>query len=270
VSERSERTLQVEVLAAERVAVLTLDDPGRRNALSAGLVAEMSAAFDRLEADDGVGAVVVTGAPPAFCSGADLGDLASAGAAELTSIYEGFLRVGRSPLPTVAAVNGAAVGAGINLALCCDVRVASTKARFDVRFLDLGIHPGGGHTWMMRNLVGPQAAAALVLFGEVLDGAAAERAGLVWRCVEPEELLPAAIALAAKAGSHPKALTAATKATLADMAGIDDHDAAVQRELGPQVWSVQQGWVADRLRPSSTTRSTPRAAPSAGRATPRG
>jgi enoyl-CoA hydratase len=237
----------VDVRAEDRVAVVTLDDPGRRNALSAGLVAEIAAAFDRLEADDAVGAVVVTGAPPAFCSGAALGDLASAGAAELTSIYEGFLRVGRSPLPTVAAVNGAAVGAGINLALCCDVRIASSRARFDVRFLDLGIHPGGGHTWMMRNLVGPEAAAALVLFGEVLDGAAAERAGLVWRCVEADELLPTAIALAAKAATFPKALTAATKATLADMAGIDDHATAVARELGTQVWSIQQGWVARRL-----------------------
>ena len=67
------------------------------------------------------------------------------------------IRSERSPLPTIAAVNGAAVGAGMNLALGCDVRLAGRSARFDTRFLDLGIHPGGGHTWMLRRLVGPQA-----------------------------------------------------------------------------------------------------------------
>jgi enoyl-CoA hydratase len=240
--------LRVEVREDERIAILTLDDPGRRNALSPELVEELVLAFDRFEGDDGIGAIVVTGSPPAFCAGADLGDLASAGAGELTAIYEGFLRVARSSLPTVAAVNGAAVGAGVNLALCCDLRVASTAARFDVRFLDLGIHPGGGSTWMLRDLLGPEAAAALVLFGEVLDGPAAERAGLVWRCVEPAELVATAAALAARAASHPKLLTAAVKATLADMAAIGDHDAAVARELATQVWSIRQGWIADRLR----------------------
>lgn len=232
----------------DRVTVVTLDDPKRRNALSAGLVAEIVETFDRLEADPGVGAVVVTGAAPAFCAGADLGDLASAGAEEFKAIYEGFLRVARSPLPTVAAVNGPAVGAGMNLALGCDIRVASTAARFDVRFLQLGIHPGGGHTWMLTNAVGPERARAMILFGDVLDGAAAERAGLVLRCVEPDELVPVAVALAATAAAAPRELTAAVKATLADMAALDDHAAAVERELTTQVWSVQQGWIAERLK----------------------
>src|SRR5690606_25054318 len=143
------------------------------------LVDEIVAAFDAIEGDDGVGAVVVTGAPPAFCAGAALGDLDGTQREGLRRIYEGFLRVARSPLPTIAAVNGAAVGAGMNLALACDVRVAGARARFDTRFLQLGIHPGGGHTWMLQRAVGLQAAAAMVLFGEVLDGAEAERIGLV-------------------------------------------------------------------------------------------
>lgn len=231
----------------DAVAVVTLDDPGRRNALSGPLVEEVLAAFDELEADEGVGAVVVTGAPPAFCAGADLGDLASAGEAEFRAIYEGFLRVARSPLPTVAAVNGPAVGAGMNLALSCDVRLAATTARFDTRFLQLGIHPGGGHTWLLRQLLGPEGAAALVLFGEVLDGPAAAEAGLVWRAVEPDALLDAAVGMAARAAAAPRPLVAATKETIADGAGIDDHGAAVERELGTQVWSVQQGWISQRL-----------------------
>jgi enoyl-CoA hydratase len=239
--------LQVDVRADERVAVLTLDDPERRNALNAALVEELVAAVDRLEADDGVGALVVTGAPPAFCAGADLGDLGSAGREGLLRIYEGFLRIGRSSLPTVAAVNGAAVGAGMNLALACDVRIAARRAKFDTRFLDLGLHPGGGHTWMLRNAVGPSAAAAMVVFGQVLDGAEAERVGLAWRCVEDGALVDEAVAVAARAASGPKALAAEIKTTLAAMAGITMREDAVERELGPQLWSTGQPWFAERL-----------------------
>src|SRR5436853_4858229 len=172
--------ISVRTEIADGVATVTLDDPDRRNALNLDMVDEIVEAFDRIEADESVGAVIVTGAPPAFCAGADLGDLRTAREPELRVIYEGFLRVARSTLPTIAAVNGPAVGAGMNLALSCDLRLASTSARFDTRFLQLGIHPGGGHTWMLRSAAGPQAAAAMVLFGQSLDGDAAERAGLVW------------------------------------------------------------------------------------------
>lgn len=239
--------LQLEVRTDERVAVLTLDDAERRNALNATMVAEIVEVFDQLEADDGVGAVVITGAAPAFCAGANLGNLAEATRESLTDIYEGFLRVARSSLPTVAAVNGAAVGAGMNLALVCDVRLAAERARFDTRFIDLGLHPGGGHTWMLRNAVGPQSAAAMVLFGQVLSGQEAERAGLVWRCVEDASLLAEAVSLAARAASGPKPLVSEAKRTLADMAGIDTHPAAVDRELDTQVWSTRQPFFAERL-----------------------
>jgi enoyl-CoA hydratase len=238
----------IEVDSHGRVAVITLNDPKRRNALSAGLVGELVDAFDRLENDDAVGAAIVTGAAPAFCAGADLGDLRTAREPELRAIYEGFLRVARSSLPTIAAVNGPAVGAGMNLALSCDVRIASTAARFDTRFLQLGIHPGGGHTWLLRDAVGSQAAAAMVLFGQVLDGEGAARAGLVWQCVEPDELLAVALSVGDRAGTAPKELAAATKRTLAEMAAVTDHAAAVERELVTQVWSIEQGWVADRLK----------------------
>nr|MBA2625451.1 enoyl-CoA hydratase [Acidimicrobiia bacterium] len=240
-------TVRVDVRAQERVAVLTLDDPERRNALNAVLVEELVAAVDRLEADDGVGALVVTGAPPAFCAGADLGDLGAAGREGLLQIYEGFLRIGRSTLPTVAAVNGAAVGAGMNLALACDLRVVARRARFDTRFLDLGLHPGGGHTWMLRSAVGPSAAAALVLFGQVVDGAEAERIGLAWRCVDDDAVVEEAVAVAARAASGPKELAAEIKRTLADMAGVTTRQDAVERELKPQLWSTRQPWFAERL-----------------------
>ncbi len=238
-------TIKTEV--SERVAVLTLDAPERRNALDLDMCEEIVSTVDELEAGGDVGAIVVTGAPPAFCAGADLSHLGTSQRDGLRRVYEGFLRLARSPLPTIAAVNGAAVGAGMNLALACDLRVAGRSARFDTRFLQLGIHPGGGHTWMLRRAVGPQAAAAMVLFGEVLDGAAAERAGLVWRCVGDDELLATAHGLAARAASGPPELVARIKATLADVATIDQHPDAVERELEPQVWSINQPEFIERL-----------------------
>ena len=168
----------------DRVATVTLNNPDERNTLTAPMVDEIVATFDALEADDGVGAVVVTGAPPAFCAGANLGNLGSSQGPGFRTIYEGFLRVGRCSLPTLAAVNGAAVGAGMNLALVCDVRLAARRARFDTRFLQIGIHPGGGpHVDAAGGSLGPQAAAATVLFGEVLDGdrGRAGRAGVALR-----------------------------------------------------------------------------------------
>ena len=172
------------------VGTLTLNNPAERNTLTAPMVAEIVAAMEGFEADEAVGAVVVTGTPPAFCAGANLGNLREADGKSLGNVYEGFLRIARSPLPTLAAVNGAAVGAGMNMALGCDVRIAAKRAKFDTRFLQIGIHPGGGHTWMLRRITGPQTAMAAVLFGEVMDGAEAERVGLVHRCVEdPPHLL---------------------------------------------------------------------------------
>ena len=230
-----------------RVAVITLDDPQRRNALSMDLCAELAAAMDEVESDDAVGAVVVTGAAPAFCAGADLTQLGESRRDGLLAIYEGFLRVAGSPLPTIAAVNGAAVGAGMNLALAADVRLAGRSARFDTRFLDLGIHPGGGHTWMLRRIVGPQAAMSMVVFGERLDGAEAERVGLVWRCVEDADLLDTAVHMAARAAAGPPELTRRIKATIGDVADIAVHADAVDRELGDQLWSMDQPAFAERL-----------------------
>jgi enoyl-CoA hydratase len=232
---------------ADGVGTLTLNNPDERNTLTVDMVTEIVAAMDAFEADESVGAVVVTGTPPAFCAGANLGNLATADGSSLGSVYEGFLRVARSPLPTLAAVNGAAVGAGMNLALGCDVRLAARRARFDTRFLQLGLHPGGGHTWMFRRIAGPQAAMAAVVFGEVLDGAEAERIGLVYRCVDDEALLAAAQEMAARAASAPRELAQVTKATIQAMADIDDHPAAVARELEPQVWSTRQPWFEERL-----------------------
>jgi enoyl-CoA hydratase len=245
----------------DRVAVLTLDDVDRRNALTPELVGEIVAAVDAAEADDGVGALVVTGTPPAFCSGADVSSLAAlghptrqpevagadaSGGGRLQTVYDGFLRVYRSTLPTVAAVNGPAVGAGFNLALACDVRIAAPRARFEARFVRLGIHPGGGHAWLLERAVGPQAAAAIVMFGERIDGERACDLGLAWACVGDDGLLDESVALAARAAEAPAALQREVKATLRQAPWQPDFDTAVSTELERQVWSFEQGWFAPR------------------------
>ena len=229
------------------VAVITLNDPDRRNALNLDMNAEIVDALDAVEADESVGAVVVTGEPPAFCAGADLSQLGASKEEGLKKIYEGFLRFGSCPLPTIAAVNGAAVGAGSYLALVCDVRIAAERAKFDSRFLQLGIHPGGGHTWMFRRITGPQAVVASVLLGEILDGREAERVGLAYQCVPDDQLLDAAIAMGRKAAEAPRDLVMKAKASIVDMADIDEHSAAVDRELEPQVWSMNQPAFKERL-----------------------
>lgn len=232
---------------AEGVATLTLNNPDERNTLTAPMVAEILAAMDTIEGDSSIGAIVVTGTAPAFCAGANLGNLATASGSSLGTIYEGFLRIARSPLPTIAAVNGAAVGAGMNLALGCDVRIAARRAKFDTRFLQIGIHPGGGHTWMLRRITGPQTAFATVMFGEVLDGAEAERVGLVWKCVDDDQLLIEAQKMAARAASVPRPLLESVKKTIQEMADVVTHPEAVERELVPQLWSTKQPWFAERI-----------------------
>src|SRR5687768_4125411 len=207
------------------VGTLTLNNPAERNTLTAPMVAEIVAAMEGFEADESVGAVVVTGTPPAFCAGANLGNLRQADGSSLGNVYEGFLCVARSPLPTLAAVNGAAVGAGMNMALGCDVRLAARRARFDTRFLQIGLHPGGGHTWMFRRIAGPQTTMAAVVFGEVMDGAEAERVGLVHRCVDDDQLLAAAHDMAARAASAPRELVIEVKKTIGAMANIGEHPA---------------------------------------------
>lgn len=248
----------VEYEVRDRVALITLNDPDKRNMLSEPMVEELVASVEGAEGSADVGAIVVTGAPPAFCAGANLGSLGRTGegarqsgsggaGAGLRRVYEAFLRFSRSDLPTVAAVNGAAVGAGMNLALCCDVRLVGASARFDTRFVELGLHPGGGHTWMLQRAVGPQTAAAMVLFGQVLDSAQAVERGLAWARVEDDALVETALELAGRAASAPRELATRVKQTMRAVAALDEHDAAVDTELDAQTWSVAQPWFAERL-----------------------
>jgi enoyl-CoA hydratase len=230
---------------ADGVAVLTLSNPERRNALNIELSVKLADAVRSAAADDSVGAIVVTGEDPAFCAGGDLSELATADPATLHTVYAGFLAVADCPLPTIAAVNGAAVGAGLNLALACDLRLAGPRARFESRFLTLGLHPGGGYTWMVQRVLGAQGAAALTLFGEVVDAAEAARIGLVHRVAD--EVVAAAVELAARAAAAPRDLVRATKATLRLTAGMATQADAVEVEVRAQAESVRSPEFRDRL-----------------------
>jgi enoyl-CoA hydratase len=231
------------------VAVLTIDAPASRNALTLDLSAQLSAAVTAAENDESVHAVIVTGAPPAFCAGADLTALGAAKEEGLRAIYDGFLAVARCTLPTIAAVGGAAVGAGLNLALAADVRLAGPRAKFIARFLDLGLHPGGGMTWMIQRLVGPQQAAAMTLFGEALDAEAAVRAGLALRLVDGDhvQLLEAALALAKPATQAPREVVLSTKLSMRRTRALAEHADAVDVEIEPQLASLESPAFFERL-----------------------
>lgn len=227
------------------VGLITIDMPERRNSITLESSAQLVEHVAACEADEGVHAIVVTGAPPAFCAGADLTALGEAKEEGLRAIYAGFLAVARSSLPTIAAVNGAAVGAGLNLALACDVRVVGPKARFDARFLQLGLHPGGGMTWMAQRIVGPQTAAAMTLFGQVLDADTAVAKGLAHS--KADDVVAAALELAQPAVAAPRDLVVTTKRTLRTTAALTRHDEAIETELVAQVASMETPAFAELL-----------------------
>lgn len=234
----------------DRVALITINDPDRRNAVTAESSTALRRVLAAAEADSGVHAVIVTGAGKAFCAGADLTALGDATEDGLRAIYDGFLAVAQCSLPTIAAVNGPAVGAGLNLALAADVRIAGPSAMFDPRFQKLGIHPGGGATWMLQRAIGPQAARAAMLFGMRFDADTAVRYGLALEVAE--DPVVAARALAAGPASAPRDVVLSTKASMRATANpgtvdLDQHRIAVDVEIGPQAASIESPEFAARL-----------------------
>ena len=222
------------------VALLRLDDPKRRNILSPAMCADLSDAVKAAEGDQEVKALVITGAAPAFCAGADLEDLKAAadGRTEnVEAVYRSFMEVADCTLPTIAAVNGAAVGAGLNLALACDIRLASEAASFDTRFLKIGLHPGGGHTWLLLRAIGWAQASQMLLLGQPMRAPQARLAGLVQQLVEPERLIDAAIELGRAADALPRALITASKATMR-LAARSGHHATFEHETAAQLRSL--------------------------------
>lgn len=250
------------------VALLTVSDPKRRNAMTTALADRLVAVLDEVTSDETVHAVVVTGSDdpkPAFCAGGDLDELAAAGeagAGSLERIYAGFLALADCPLPTFAAVDGPAVGAGLNLALAADVRIAGETAKFEPGFLRLGVHPGGGMTWMAQRLLGPQTTMAMLLGGEGLDATRAAELGLVLKVVTGDgadgrsATVTEALRMAATSAAAPRELVLATKASVRATADLARHRDAVEVEVGPQLDSLNsEGFRAGLERVRSTTKN---------------
>lgn len=210
------------VEVADHVATLTLNDPRRRNAMTPELGDALAAAVERVRADGDVRAVVLTGAGDAFSGGGDLkmlerlrGERFMEARAFMLDFYARYLSVTSLGVPTVAAVRGAAIGAGLCVALACDLCVVDADAKLALNFAQLGLHPGMGATYLLPRRVGAQRAAELLLTGRRFDGREAARIGVALEAVAADEVLPRARALAAQiAGNAPLAVRA-LKATLA-------------------------------------------------------
>jgi enoyl-CoA hydratase/carnithine racemase len=194
------------------VATLTLNDPERRNAMTRAMGEAFAREAAGLAREPGLRAVVLTGAGRAFSAGGDLGmieDRAREGAAQpgvarlairdtMRSFYKLFLSVRDIPCPVVAAINGHAVGAGLCVALACDLRIVSREAKLGLNFTKLGLHPGMGATWTLPRLIGAAGAAELLYTSRLIGGDQAAALGLASRALPPAEVLPAARALAAE------------------------------------------------------------------------
>jgi enoyl-CoA hydratase len=215
---------------ADRIATITVNRPDKLNALNNRVIAELGEMIDSLRADRDVGGIILTGAGRAFVAGADIseleevaGDSAEALAKRGQSV---FRRFETSPKPTIAAVNGFALGGGCELAMACHVRVASENAKFGQPEVKLGLIPGYGGTQRLPRLVGKGRALQLLLTGEMIDAQEAFRIGLVNRVVAANELLSAANAMMrAMLANAPLALAACVTAV------NDGADAALDTAL---------------------------------------
>ncbi|MEU3270053.1 enoyl-CoA hydratase [Saccharomonospora sp. NPDC006951] len=218
---------------------LTLADPARRNCLDERMCADLVDAANTVAADERARTLVVTGEGSAFCAGADLpalfGSSEGKGTGEirghLHAVYDSFLRLRSLRIPTIAAVHGPAVGAGLNLAMVCDVRIAGPKASFAATFTKIGLHPGGGCTYFLVEALGKERALAMLLDGGALEGAAAVEAGLALELAD--DPVAAAHERAAAWAALDPALVADIK-TAVGIAGRGDFAASLEFESWAQ------------------------------------
>lgn len=238
------------------VRLLTLTDPERRNAMGAQMGAAVVQRCAELRDDPDARALVITGQGRAFCAGADLpalfGDAdlpVTEVHAGLQSYYRAFLAVRELPLPTIAAVNGPAVGAGLNLAMACDVRIAAPTATFAATFTRIGLHPGGGCTWFLVRALGASRALRTLLLGESIEATEAVALGLA---DGPEDdCVAAALDLAGRFAAVDPQLARHVKRAVGIAVETDDLGAVLEYESWAQAASASspqlREWV-DRFR----------------------
>ncbi|HYI37106.1 MAG TPA: enoyl-CoA hydratase-related protein [Thermoleophilaceae bacterium] len=233
---------------SEGVATITLGAPGRRNALTLDMARELVEACEQIDADPSVGAVVVTGGE-FFCAGGDRQTLADAGRDPATPdawegiglVYRSFARVGELEPPTVAAIRGGAVGAGVNLAFATDLRVVASDAKIVSGFLQIGLHPGGGHGVLLGRTGAREAAAAMAMFGQGIDGARAAELGLAWAAVDDAEVEPTARELARAPAADPELARRVARSLRAELGPPAlPWAAALDMERASQMWSMRR------------------------------
>jgi enoyl-CoA hydratase len=230
----------------DNIALITLNNPDKRNMLTIEVCQQIVDYVAQAEQHPEVKALIVTGTGRAFCAGGQLTDL-TPNQEILETIYSGFLSIANCSLPTIAAINGPAVGAGFNMAVGCDVRIVTQQARFEPRFFGLGLHPGGGNTWMLRQLVNWNTAAGMLLFSQSLSGQEAVEKGLAWKCVEADKLLDEAFAFTVNIRELPKELLLRTKQTLRQAGGTNSHREMLDIETTEQIWSINQPYARDSI-----------------------
>jgi 2-(1,2-epoxy-1,2-dihydrophenyl)acetyl-CoA isomerase len=224
---------------SDSIATITLNRPDARNAIDLVMRRELLAALDEIEGDAATRVLVLTGAGGHFCSGGDVKTMrakrhtAAEGRARVEALNRMVLRLVDFPRPTIAMVDGFAVGAGSNLALCCDMIVASDRARFGEVFAKIGLVPDGGGTWLLPRVVGLARAKELVFTADVIDATEAARIGLVNRVVPAAELAAATRLLAEKVAAGPPAILRMAKhmlnrAVTSDLASALDLEAFSQ------------------------------------------
>ncbi|WP_134324072.1 enoyl-CoA hydratase-related protein [Cumulibacter soli] len=230
------------------IAVITIDSPEVKNGLTPEMGRELVAACDDIDADPSIGAAVIKGAAGTFCSGADrrrwtpgVDQAEDATFKESGSVYAGFRRVGDLTVPTIAAVRGAAVGAGMNLLLATDLRIVARNARIMAGFLRINLHPGGGFFTITHRTAGREATAAMGLFSEEIDGTRAVEIGLAWAAFDDDQVEAEAMKLAARPAQDPELAREATRSFRVEAAnpGIG-WDAALQFERATQMWSQRR------------------------------
>ncbi|MEU6328953.1 enoyl-CoA hydratase [Streptomyces sp. NPDC047049] len=221
---------------------IRLNAPERRNALDLDLLGELAAAIAAVAADADARALIVAGAGPAFCAGANLesmfGDITRPVhelRAHLKSVYASFLGLRELTIPTIAAVQGAAVGAGLNIALACDLVIAGPRAAFGPTFADIGLHPGGGCSFLLTERMGPAHATAALLSGDIIKAEEAVRRGLANLPAEDPEAK--ARELAARYAQRSKSLNADIKRSVR-IAATSDFPTSLDFESWAQASSV--------------------------------
>jgi len=241
------------------VVVLTLDNPDQRNAMSDEMTASWVQAVDELAGDRSVRAVVVTGEGSAFCSGGNTSWIASEPDAtvdhlrtRMIAFYRAWLSIRKLEVPTIAAVNGAAIGAGLCLALACDLRYAAPGAKLGVPFVKLGMHAGMAATYLLPDVVGPAHARDLLLTGRMIGAEEAFRIGLVSSVTPDEEFLDSVLATAADIAATAPIASRLTKVAMRD-GGHADFETCIDWEALAQpvtlaTEDLQEGVRASRER----------------------